>query len=148
MTEFILIMENYFKQIVDVDFTANLEAEFDRIEANEISWRKVVEDFYKPFSITLKSADEAIEKVDLTEETDEICEKCGSPMVIKHGRFGRFLACSNYPECSNTKSIVIKTGVTCPSCGGDIIETKTKKGRIFYDVLIIQNAILAHGTNH
>jgi DNA topoisomerase-1 len=129
------IMENYFKQIVDVDFTANLEAEFDRIEANEVSWRKVVEDFYKPFSITLKSADEAIEKVDLTEETDEICEKCGSPMVIKHGRFGRFLACSNYPECSNTKSIVIKTGVKCPSCGGDIVERKTKKGRIFYGCL-------------
>ncbi len=129
------IMENYFKQIVDVDFTANLEAEFDRIEANEVSWRKVVEDFYKPFSITLKSADEAIEKVDLTEETDEICEKCGSPMVIKHGRFGRFLACSNYPECSNTKSIVIKTGVNCPICDGDIVERKTKKGRIFYGCL-------------
>ncbi|MBK5251150.1 MAG: type I DNA topoisomerase [Peptostreptococcaceae bacterium] len=129
------IMENYFKQIVDVDFTANLEAEFDRIEAKEVSWRKVVEDFYIPFSITLKSADEAIEKIDLTEETDEICEKCGSPMVIKHGRFGRFLACSNYPECSNTKSIVIKTGVKCPKCGGDIVERKTKKRRIFYGCL-------------
>ncbi len=129
------IMENYFKQIVDVEFTANLEAEFDRIEASEVSWRKVVEEFYGPFSITLKSADEAIEKVDLTEETDEICEKCGSSMVIKHGRFGRFLACSNYPECSNTKSIVMKTGVKCPKCGGDIVERKTKKGRIFYGCL-------------
>jgi len=129
------LMENHFKSIVNIDFTANLEAEFDKIESNEIPWRKVVGEFYKPFSNALKAADEAIEKVDLTEETDEICEKCGSPMVIKHGRFGRFLACSNYPECSNTKSIVIKTGVKCPDCGGDIVERKTKRGRVFYGCL-------------
>ena len=129
------LMESHFKSIVNIDFTANLEAEFDKIESNEIPWRKVVRDFYKPFSNALKAADEAIEKVDLTEETDEICEKCGSPMVIKHGRFGRFLACSNYPECSNTKSIVMKTGVKCPSCGGDIVERRTKKGRVFYGCL-------------
>ncbi len=126
------LMENHFKSIVNIDFTANLEVEFDKIESDEIPWRKVVRDFYKPFSNSLKAADEAIEKVDLTEETDEVCEKCESPMVIKHGRFGRFLACSNYPECSNTKSIVVKTGVKCPDCGGDIVERRTKKGRVFY----------------
>ncbi|HKL10593.1 MAG TPA: type I DNA topoisomerase [Clostridia bacterium] len=129
------LMENHFKSIVNIDFTANLEAEFDKIESNEMPWRKVVGDFYEPFSKTLKEADDAIEKVDLTEETDEICEKCGSPMVIKHGRFGRFLACSNYPECSNTKSIVMKTGIQCPDCGGDIVERRTKRGRVFYGCL-------------
>lgn len=126
------IMENYFKEIVDVDFTAKLEAELDQIETQGVEWKSVVDQFYTPFSEMLEVADKAIEKVDLTEESDEICEKCGSSMVVKHGRFGKFLACSNYPECDNTKSIVLKTGVACPKCGGDLVERRTRKGRTFY----------------
>lgn len=126
------IMETHFKDIVDVAFTANLEAELDRIETEKVEWRELIGSFYKEFKGVLEAADKAIEKVDMTEETDEVCDKCGSPMVIKHGRFGRFMACSNYPECSNTKSIVKKTGVRCPKCGGDLVERRTRKGRVFY----------------
>ncbi|RKD27796.1 DNA topoisomerase-1 [Caminicella sporogenes DSM 14501] len=126
------ILEKYFSDIVDVDFTADLEEKLDKVELGQISWIKLIDDFYKPFSKILSKAEKEIEKVDLTEKTDEICEKCGSPLVIKHGRFGKFLACSNYPDCNFTKSILIKTGVKCPICGGDIIVRKTKKGRTFY----------------
>ena len=126
------IMETHFKDIVDVAFTANLETELDRIETEKVEWRELIGRFHKEFKVVLEAADKAIEKVDMTEETDEVCEKCGSPMVIKHGRFGRFMACSNYPECSNTKSIVKKTGIRCPKCGGDLVERRTRKGRIFY----------------
>ncbi|SHJ96320.1 type I DNA topoisomerase [Paramaledivibacter caminithermalis] len=126
------ILENHFADIVDVDFTANMESDLDKVEEGNISWIKIIDDFYKPFKKVLKKAEESIEKIDLTEKTDEICEKCGNYMVIKHGRFGKFLACSNYPECDFTKSIINKTGIKCPKCNGDIVVRKTKKGRYFY----------------
>ncbi len=126
------IMEKHFDKIVNIDFTANMESNLDKIEDGEISWINVIDEFYKPFKDILEKAEKSIEKIDLTEKTDEACEKCGDFMVIKHGRFGKFLACSNYPECSFTKSIVNKTGVECPKCSGDIIVRKTKKGRFFY----------------
>ncbi len=126
------IMEKNFSSIVDVDFTADMENKLDNIEVGEVSWIKVIDNFYKPFKEVLDKAEKEIEKIDLTEETDEICEKCGSNMVIKYGRYGKFLACSNYPDCDNTKSYLIKTGVDCPKCGGDLIVRKSKKGKTFY----------------
>ena len=127
------IMVKHFSKIVDLDFTSMIEDEFDDIEEGTRHWKTIIEEFYKPFEKEMIEADKNIEKIDMTEETDEICEKCGSPMVIKYGRFGKFMACSNYPECKNTKSIVKKIGVKCPKCeSGEIIQKKTKKKRIFY----------------
>ena len=127
------LMETYFKEIVDVGFTADMEEKLDDIEVKNTEWKAVVGDFYKILEQELKVADEAIEKVTIEDEvTDEICEACGKPMVIKHGRFGEFLACSGYPECKNTRAIVNKIDVKCPDCGKDIIERRSKKGRIFY----------------
>ncbi|MDN5352515.1 MAG: topoisomerase [Clostridiales bacterium] len=127
------IMGDYFGNIVDVDFTADMEREFDSIEGGERAWKEIIRTFYEPFVELLDKADKAIEKVDLTEETDIVCEKCGSKMLIRHGRYGKFLACSNYPECNNTKPILKKLGIACPSCGvGEIVERKSKKLKVFY----------------
>lgn len=127
------LMEDYFKEIVDTDFTANMEEQLDDIEAKGTDWHKTISDYYKILEKELEIADKEIEKVEMVDEvTDEICEKCGKPMVIKHGRFGEFLACSGYPDCKNTKPIVKKIDVKCPSCGGDIIARKSKRGKVFY----------------
>lgn len=127
------IMGEYFFTIVDVTFTANMERRFDDVEEGIEEWKQVIKDFYGDFDSLLKNADEAIEKVDLTEETDIPCDKCGNMMLIRHGRYGKFLACSNYPECNNTKPILKLLGIKCPECEtGDIIERKTKKLKTFY----------------
>lgn len=127
------ILEANFSKLMDVDFTAKLENELDTIEEGEANWKEVVKESYEPFEEAIKEALENIEKVNMDIETDEICELCGSNMVIKYGRFGKFMACKNYPECKNTKPIVNKIGVKCPKCGeGEIIVRKTKKGRVFY----------------
>lgn len=127
------ILEANFSKLMDVDFTAKLENELDTIEEGEANWKEVVKESYEPFEEAIKEALENIEKVNMDIETDEICELCGSNMVIKYGRFGKFMACKNYPECKNTKPIVNKIGVKCPKCGeGEIIVRKTKKGRAFY----------------
>lgn len=127
------LLEEYFKDILDTHFTAELEEKLDKIEEEQLQWIKVIDDFYKPFSETLKHAEEEIKKIELVdEETDEICEVCGKNMVIKYGRYGKFLACSAYPECEHTRPFVKKIGVACPRCGGDIVERRSKKGRLFY----------------
>ncbi len=127
------MMEEYFKEIVDVNFTAGMEDKLDDVEIKDVEWKQIIRDFYKDFEKELAYADEHIEKVEIEDRvTDEVCEKCGKPMVIKHGRFGEFMACSGYPECKNTKPIVNTTGVACPSCGKDIVERRSKRGRIFY----------------
>lgn len=127
------IMGEYFATIVDVTFTANMEQRFDGVEEGSELWKQVIKDFYGDFDPLLKNADEAIEKVDLTEETDIPCDKCGEMMLIRHGRYGKFLACSNYPECDNTKPILKSLGIKCPECEtGEIIERKTKKLKNFY----------------
>ena len=127
------MMEEYFKEIVDTGFTADMEDRLDSVEVRDTDWKDIIRDFYKDFEKELKNADEKIEKVEFEDQvTDEICEKCGKPMVIKHGRFGTFLACSGYPDCKNTKAIVKSTGVPCPVCGKDIVERRSKRGRIFY----------------
>ena len=127
------LMETYFKEIVDVGFTADMEEKLDDVEVKGLEWQKVIEDFYGILEKELKVADEAIEKVKLEDElTDELCELCGKPMAIKHGRFGEFLACSGYPECKNTKPILKKLDVKCPVCGKDLVIRRGKSGKMFY----------------
>ncbi len=127
------IMESYFDDVIDVTFTAGLEKSLDGIEEDKTEWRTVIRDFYQDFKLDLDKAEEELERISLDEETDEICDKCGAKMVIKHGRFGKFIACSNYPDCQNTKALLNRIGVTCPKCNvGDIVERKTKKYKSFY----------------
>jgi DNA topoisomerase I len=127
------ILENNFQELVDVDFTAQMENMLDDVEEGKTQWKEVISEVYNPVKEKIEIALKTIEKIDIEEETDEVCENCGSPMVIKYGRFGKFMACKNYPECKNTKPLVNKTGVTCPKCEtGDIIVRKSKKGRVFY----------------
>ncbi|HLV08839.1 MAG TPA: type I DNA topoisomerase [Halanaerobiales bacterium] len=128
------ILSDFFPNVTDVEFTASLEEQLDRVEEGEAEWKKILTDFYHPFAKRLEEASNEMKRVELKDEvTDEKCEKCGRPMVIKHGRYGKFLACSGYPECKNTKAYIIKTGVNCPECkNGELIQRKSKKGRIFY----------------
>lgn len=127
------IMHDYFDKIVEIEFTAQMETKFDRIEEGDEVWKQIIRDFYKPFVDMISIADQEIEKVDLTEETDIDCEKCGKKMLIRHGRYGKFLACSDYPACDNTKPILKKLDIKCPICeDGEIIERKSKKLKVFY----------------
>ena len=176
------LLVEHFPKIVDLKFTAEMERDLDEIAEGKIKWVPVIRDFYEPFKKNLMEKEKEVNEKDLTEEkTDEICEKCGSPMIIKMGRFGKFMACSNYPDCKNTKQlgndgkveepettdevcekcgkpmvikigrygkflgcsgypdcrnikpIVKSTGVKCPQCNkGEIVEKKSKKGKIFY----------------
>lgn len=128
------ILQVYFSDIVDVKFTGEMEDNLDSVELGEKDWKKVISDFYKGFSEELKVADREVERIEKKVVlSDEVCEICGKPMAIKEGRFGRFLACTGYPECKNTKPIVKSTGVKCPKCGKDIIEKRGRKtGKVFY----------------
>ena len=127
------ILDVNFQKFIDVDFTVQMESKLDEIEEGDIEWKRVVSEFYKPLEEAIKEANEKIEKINMDEETDEICELCGSNMVIKYGRFGKFMACKNYPECKNTKPLVNKVGAKCPKCKeGEIILRKSKKGKAFY----------------
>lgn len=127
------MMEEYFSEIVDVNFTAGMEEKLDDVEIKDVEWKQIIRDFYVNFEKELTYADEKIENVEFEDEpTGELCEKCGKPIVIKNGRFGDFIACSGYPDCKNTKPIIKSTGVACPNCGKDIIERKSKRGRVFY----------------
>ena len=127
------LLEQYFEQIVNLEFTADIESKLDIIAEGNNQWKEIVSNYYEPIEKNLEVASKEIEHINMDEATDEVCEKCGSPMVIKHGRFGRFLACSNYPDCKNAKPILQKLGIKCPKCGeGDIIVRKSKKGKVFY----------------
>lgn len=129
------LMEEKFPKIVNVKFTAQMEQELDTVEEGQFEWVKLLTDFYGDFSATLKKAKEEMKdiKIELEEDkTDLICDKCGKPMVVKFGKYGKFIACSGYPDCKNIVKIVNKIGVSCPKCDGDVISKKTKKGRIFY----------------
>lgn len=127
------LLEEYFKDIVDEKFTAELEENLDMIAEGEYEWKAIVSDFYSQFEKVLKKAEEEISKIEIEEEvSDEICDKCGRRMVIKHGRYGKFLACPGYPECKNTKPILDEIGVKCPLCGGNIVRRKSGRGRNFY----------------
>lgn len=128
------LLDQYFADIVDVEFTAHLEDKLDQVEEGKLDWVSVVDEFYQPFAKDLEVAEQEIEKVEIKdEETDVICEECGRRMVIKHGRYGKFLACPGFPECRNTKPIVKEVGVKCPLCGeGAVVERRSRKGRLFY----------------
>ncbi len=129
------LMKDNFSNVVDVSFTAEIEEDFDKVAEGKMKWKDSIRTFYSNFDNTLKLAEKNTELKSYKipdEETDEVCEKCGKPMVIKHGRFGKFMACSGYPECKNTKKIVVPTKGICPACGGKIIRQKSAKGRIFF----------------
>jgi len=140
------LLTEYFTDIMDLDFTAKMEEELDDVSRGERDWVPMLGEFYGPFEKALSNADESMPKVRMDEETDEVCDcggsdkcehtdTCGKPMVIKTGRFGRFMACTGFPECRKTKPILKKTGVSCPKpdCGGDIVERRAKgRGRSFY----------------
>lgn len=127
------LLKNYFQEIINVEFTANLEEKLDLIEEGQLGWKEVVQGFYSPFSDKLKIADEEIGGVELAdEETDEPCPQCGRNLVIKHGPFGRFLACPGFPECRTTKPILEEIGVNCPRCGSMMVARQSKRGRRFY----------------
>ena len=128
------LLKEYFKDILDVDFTANMEDQLDDVEIGSVKWKDVIKNFYHGFEKELEVANKEIEKIEQKVIlTDEICEKCGKPMAIKNGRFGEFLACTGYPECKNTKAIVKKIDVKCPKCGiGDIVARNSRRGKLFY----------------
>ncbi len=127
-----LLVEN-FPEVIDVDFTANMEEKLDEVASGERPWVPVIREFYQPFHADLEKAGESIERVKIEPEpTDELCEKCGRPMVIRMGRFGKFMGCSGFPECRNAKPLLKKIGVACPECGADLVERQTKAHRTFY----------------
>lgn len=127
-------VNEYFPDIIDIEFTASMENDLDRIEEGEIAWKEVIDAFYTEFEKHVEKADAEMEKIEIKDEpAGEDCEKCGSEMVYKMGRYGKFMACSNFPECRNTKAIVKKIDVKCPTCKeGEVVERKSKKRRIFY----------------
>ena len=127
------LMKDYFTDIINVEFTASMEEKLDKIEEGQAEWHQVIADFYGPFAKTLAAAEKEIEKIVIEpEQSGELCEKCGKPMVYRMGRYGRFLACSGFPECRNTKAIVNMTDQKCLACGGNIVQHKSRTGRIFY----------------
>ena len=129
------LMKERFPKIVNVKFTAQMENDLDSIEEGKDNWVDTIDKFYQDFDKTLQTAKESMQGVKIKlqeEETDFICEKCGRRMVVKTGRFGKFIACPGYPECKNIKKIVQETGAQCPKCGGKIIVKKSKRGRVFY----------------
>ena len=129
------LMRERFPKIVNVKFTAQVESDLDKVQSGETDWVETLDHFYGDFDKTLKQAKEEMKgvKIQLKEdETDIICEKCGRRMVIKTGRFGRFIACPGYPECKNVKKLVQENGADCPKCGGKVVVKKSKKGRVFY----------------
>lgn len=128
------ILEEYFPEITNVDFTVQMEDNLDLIEEGKVGWINIIDDFYKDFEVRLEKAEDEMKEIEIKDEPAGIdCEKCGSPMVYKMGRYGKFMACSNFPDCRNTKPILKKIGVTCPLCKkGEIVERKSKKNRVFY----------------
>ncbi len=129
------LMRERFPKIVNIKFTAQVESELDEIQNGKVDWIDTLHSFYDDFEQTLKKAKTEMEgvKIQLKEdETDIICEKCGRRMVIKTGRYGKFIACPGYPECKNIKKLVTENGAECPKCGGRVVVKKTKKGRVFY----------------
>ncbi|MBB4823943.1 DNA topoisomerase-1 [Sporosarcina luteola] len=127
-------VNQYFPDIINIEFTADMEKSLDDVEEGEVPWKQVIDEFYQDFEKHVQVADEEMEKIEIKDEpAGEDCENCGSPMVFKMGRFGKFMACSNFPDCRNTKAIVKPIGVTCPSCKeGQVVERKSKTKRIFY----------------
>jgi DNA topoisomerase I len=127
------LLVEHFPKILNLDFTARMEGDLDKVAEGHEDWIGLLRSFYGPFESELKEAEKKLPRLELRDEpTDEICPNCGRPMVIKTGRFGRFISCTGYPECKTAKPIVKQTGVDCPRCGGAIVERRSKRGRTFY----------------
>jgi DNA topoisomerase-1 len=126
------ILAEHFPKIVDPGFTAQMEKQLDEIAQGKYEWVAALQEFYPPFQDMLDKAWINLEKVNMTQMSEETCPNCGRPMVIKVGRFGKFLACSGYPECKTTMPYIVKTGVPCPQCGGELVERISKKKKVFY----------------
>ncbi|MEO2075033.1 MAG: type I DNA topoisomerase [Bacillus sp. (in: firmicutes)] len=128
------LMVEFFPDILDVEFTAKMEQDLDNIEDGKVQWVQIIDEFYQDFETHLKKAEQEMQSVEIKDEpAGEDCEICGSPMVFKMGRYGKFMACSNFPDCRNTKPIVKEIGMECPTCKeGQVVERKSKKKRIFY----------------
>ena len=138
-----LLVEN-FKDIVNVEFTADIESQFDNIAEGKEEWKQMIRDFYGPFKGELDEAEKNLEHVEIKDEVSDVkCDKCGRMMVYKYGRFGKFLACPGYPECKNTKAIVETINVPCPKCGVEVQVRKTKR----FVKTILKLAILFLGIN-
>ena len=127
-----LLVEN-FPDVINVEFTAKIEEEFDEVAEGKEPWKQVIREFYGPFKVTLDRVEKELEHVELVEEVSDVpCEKCGRMMVIRYGKFGKFLACPGFPECKTTKTITETSDVPCPVCGGKVLIKKTKRGKRFY----------------
>jgi DNA topoisomerase-1 len=127
------LLAEHFGTIMNLAYTAKMESELDQVEEHKMEWVEVLENFYGPFARDLEAAEQKLPRVELKDEpTDEICVNCGRPMVIKTGRFGRFISCTGYPECKTTKPILKETGALCPKDGGKVVERKSRRGRTFY----------------
>jgi DNA topoisomerase-1 len=127
------LLVEYFPDYIDVGFTAQMESDLDLVAGGEREWVPVLREFYGPFSGTLDQAREKMPTVQMgNDPTGELCPRCGHPLIYKYGRFGKFIGCSNFPECRYSQPILVKTGVKCPECGGDLVEKKTRRGRTFY----------------
>jgi DNA topoisomerase-1 len=127
------IMTDFFDDIVDTEFTARMEDDLDRVELGEMEWKRILRGFYPTLAERIQAAEEQIGEIEVKdEETDVPCENCGRFMVIKFGRFGKFMACPGFPDCRNAKPILEEAGVACPLCGGKVVIKKSKKGRIYY----------------
>jgi len=127
------LLVEYFPDYIDVGFTAQMEEDLDRIANGEREWAPVLHDFYTPFEDTLSQAQENMPIIQMGDDpTGEMCPECNHPLLYKYGRFGKFIGCSNFPECRYSQPILVKTGVDCPECGGDLVEKKTRRGRTFY----------------
>ena len=127
------LLIEYFTDVMDLEFTAKMEEELDEVSTGEREWVPMLSEFYDPFQKALEEAQASMPRSKVEEETDEVCETCGRPMVIKTGRFGRFLACTGFPECRTSRPLLKKTGAACPKCGGDIVERRSRgRGRTFY----------------
>ena len=127
------LMQKHFPDIVDIAFTAEMENDLDRVEEGQVDWHSIIADFYGPFKISLDKAETAIEKISIEDQVSDIpCEKCGAMMVYKMGRYGKFLACPNFPNCRHTMALLTDIGVPCPECGARLLERISRKGRKFY----------------
>ncbi len=127
------IVKNNFGDVINTEFTADMETALDRVEEGKMEWKEILRNFYPVFEELLKEAEDKVKNVEIKdEETDVVCEECGRKMVVKYGRYGKFLACPGFPECRNTKPLFEDAGVKCPLCGGKVYVKKTKKGRRYY----------------
>ena len=128
------LLKEYFPDVMNLDFTAGMEEDLDAVSRGDRGWVPMLGEFYEPFQKALENATESMPRVKLEEETDEVCDDCGMPMVIKIGRFGRFISCTGYPDCKGTKPILNKIGVACPDCGGELVERRARGrgGRTFW----------------